>query len=243
MRKLIATLLIIAALSMTTGCQKGTYEELTTTSGEAETTIIEVETTTVDKETTTSFRDEPNYDTERIKATKWDMTKYGQRVLLEAIVDGVTYEYVYDTVLLLAIKGSDGTLIELKHENGDIEEIKNGRTVKYFGEGNIRLTNDYEGFEYEGKKYTYVFKRMGEGYRHYFITGIVDDENFLVAEYKYISGNKGTTIEVINYTEDNIGDINSVRYDGHYWDEITGFVYYYGQFHNVIDYEYQPLRG
>ena len=238
MRNLPATLLIIAALSMTTGCQKGTYEELVTTSGETETIIIEKETTTAEKETSISLRDEPNYDKERIKPTKWDMSSGGQRILLEAIVDGVTYEYVYVFPGgLTAIKGSDGSCVELV----DSVEKKNGRTVKYIVKGDPRRATKYEGFEYEGKKYTYVFKRMKEDSN--FITGIVDDENYLVAEYKYISGNKGTTIEVINYTEDNIGDINSVRYDGHYWDEITGFVYYYGQFHNVIDYEYQPLRG
>ena len=238
MRKLPATLLIIAALSMTTGCQKGTYEELVTTSGETETIIIETETTTAEKETSISLRDEPNYDTERIKATKWDMTSGGQRVLLEAIVDGVTYEYVYVFPGgLTAIKGSDGSCVELV---GSVEK-KNGRTVKYIVEGDHRRGNTYEGFEYEGKKYTYVFKRMKEDSK--FITGIVDDENYLVAEYKYISGNKGTTIEVTNYTEDNIGDINSVRYNGHYWDEITGFVYADVQFNSVINGEYQQLRG
>ena len=195
--------------------------------------------TSPEEETTTSEpQDESNYDNERIKVTKWDMTQAGIRMPLRIVVNDIEYEYDYDVSddSTFSIKGSDGTSIKLMFGAEYSEENKNGRMVKYFYKRFMYPDVDYSGFEYEGKKYTYQYGK------DVYITGILDGDNKLVAEYKYIQGDKGDKIEVINYTEDNIGDVNSVRFNSQYYDEITGFVIM-GEAYNIVNGELQSLKG
>ena len=241
MIKLRTTIITIGVASLLTGCGMAqnastqTTEEPTTTE-----TQTEVTTTSPEETTTSKPQDEANYDTERIKVTKWDMLSNGERIPLEVTVEDVTYEYVYDEIWLLkSIKGSDGTNIELDRTHG-LEVNINGRIVKYIPEDKLSNACRYKGFEYEGKSYSYRYENM-------VITGILDENNNLVAEYKYILNSKGNKIEVINCTELGIGDINSLRYGGYYYHDITGFVFgdgfYYDSVTTVIGFEYQPLRG
>ena len=242
MRKLTTTLLTIGVATILTGCGMAetppspTIEE--TTTAEIQT---EVTTNSPEEETTTSEpQDESNYDTERIKVTKWDMLSNGERIPLEVTVGDVIYEYIYNEVWLLkSIEGSDGTSIELDRTHG-LEENKNGRIVNYIPTDKLSNTCRHKGFVYEGKTYSYRYENM-------FITGILDENNNLVAEYKYNKNSKGNKIEVINYSEDDIGDINSLRYGGYYYHEITGFVFGDGFYNDlvttVIGFEYQQLKG
>lgn len=246
MRKLTTTLLTIGVATILTGCGMAekppspTTEE--TTTAEIQT---EVTTTSPEEETTTSEpQDEPNYDKERIKVTEWDMNSYGCRIPLKVIVDGVTYEYIYDeTLRLQAINGSDGTSIELSICDEGYKEDRNGIIVTYFHTQDPREGTIYVGFEYQGKKYTYDYTWQEEGYFNRFITGILDEDNKLVAEYKYIYEPNRTIIEVINHTEDNIGDINSMRYRGNYYDRATGFVRMGSEVYTVVNAYYEWLKG
>ena len=42
-------------------------------------------------------------------------------------------------------------------------------------------------------------------------------------------------MKVTNYTDDNIGDVNSLRYKGYYVDAATGFAFYHKNIYNVIN--------
>ncbi len=237
MKKLIFILLVIGITSTITGCgMKKTVPTATTENNEI--TTPEGTTATSEKETTTAVSiDAPNYDTDKIKIIEWSTNSYGGRIPSKIIVNDITYEYAYDdTGLLQSIKGTDGTSVELKLYDGYKEIIKDGTKVKYFPYAD-EMKYGSTGFEYEGKKYTYRYNDMN------FITGIFDENDNLVAEYKYSSRDNGCEIEVINHTDDNIGDINSLRYSGRYYDDATGFVFWGKTVNNVLFYKIEPLKG
>lgn len=229
MRKLTTLFFAIGVASLLIGCGMAKAPSSPTAEGNE---------TTTEETITTTPKNEANYDAERIKVTKWDMNSYGTRIPLKIVVNDIEYEYDYDVSdeSIFSIKGSDGTSIELLFEAEFSEENKNGRIVKYFYKKNMYPIVQYNGFEYEGKKYTYQYGK------DVYITGILDADNKLVAEYRYIQGNKGDEVEVVNYTEDNIGDVNSVRFNSQYYDEITGFVIQ-GEAYNIVNGELQSLKG
>lgn len=235
MKKIILITLITGIILTISGC--GLAKEPSSSNlDDNDATIEETTTTSQEKETVSANKDEANYDAERIKVTKWDMTQSGSRLPLDIVIDNVTYNYAYnENNALQSIKGSDGTSVEINRVNGDVEVNQNGIIVKYLDVTEYTNYTTYSGFEYGGKKYTYQYDDM------HFITGILDENNKLVAEYKYTYAAKGCTVEVINHTEDNIGDINSIRYKGHYYDEITGFAAYAG-ISNVVFGEYKSLK-
>ena len=100
-----------------TGCQKGTYEELVTTSGQAETStyVVELETTIGELETpqeietttsepeTTPKNDKAKYDTDKINITEWeeyivdpnDRYKTTMFRPKKMEVEGIEYTYTY----------------------------------------------------------------------------------------------------------------------------------------------------
>lgn len=253
-------LLVLAVLTLVvyTGCQKGTYGELVTTSGEAETStyVVEVETTIGEPETpqeietttgepeTTPKNDKAKYDTDKINITEWeeytvdpnDRYKTTMFRPKKIEVEGIEYTYTYtDGNRLMSITGSDGTDIKLEHSperDCYIQEIKNGRKVKYISKISDKPIDgrpfEIVGFEYDGNMYTYRYDILGR------IGRIIDENGTIVADYKYTSLKKGTSIEVTNCTDDNIGDINSLRYEGHYVDEATGFSFYFDKVCNVV---------
>ncbi len=263
MKKQLISLLSIFALSivLTTGCQKGTYEELVTTSGEVETStyVVEVETTIGEPETpqeietttgepeTTPKNDKAKYDTDKINITEWeeyivdpnDRYKTTMFRPKKIEVEGIEYTYTYtDGNRLMAITGIDGTDIKLEHfpeSDCYIRECKNGRIVKYIKKNSDKFVHGREfeiiGFEHDGKIYTYSYDLLDR------IRDISDENGTIVAKYIYSSIENGTSIEVINYTDDNIGDINSLRYTGHYVDEATGFSFYFNKVYNVVNQE------
>ncbi len=73
------------------------------------------------------------------------------------------------------------------------------------------------GFTYNGHRYIYQRNIQGDIIRIY---DVETDE--VVAEYSYdVWGNQN----VKNKNEDNIGDINPIRYRGYYYDKETGLYY------------------
>ena len=209
--------------------------------GEPETSD-EIETTTSESEVITSKVD-LKYDEEKINIIEWE--KYiaipydpSHSTIFrpkKIVVEGVEYTYFYD-VGLTGITGSDGTNIKVDFLPGDdcyLQECKNGRNVKYIKKESDKPGIPYEktGFEYQGKIYTYVYDNYNR------IRDIEDENGNIVATYKYDNLEKGTSIEVINYTDDNIGDVNSLKYDGYYVDDATGFSFLPGTVVNVINFE------
>ena len=200
MKKQLISTLSICALSivLTTSCQKGTYEELVTTSGETETTthIVEVETTTGESETTKKYylpieekKEElaQIYDSERINIKEWTYLSNGW---IPGVVemDGIEYTYGWNEKgCLTTITGNDGSEIirefvmdnNLMHQVLD-REYKNGKCIDYIE--SQELSEHYTGFIYDGKNYTYVFDK-------YTIIGIKAENGKMVAEYEYYDDN------------------------------------------------------
>ena len=82
------------------------------------------------------------------------------------------------------------------------------------------------GFTFNDVEYIYKRNTQGDVLRIY-----RKDNLTLVAEYQYDAyGNH----KVINYTEDNIGDINPFRYRGYYFDVETGWYYLNARYYSPI---------
>jgi len=96
-------------------------------------------------------------------------------------------------------------------------------------DGQIKIKYEYMmekliGFEYNNSKYFYERNIQGDILKIY-----REEDVSLVAEYVYDAwGNH----EVINYTEDKIGNINPFRYRGYYYDTETGLYYCNSRYYN-----------
>ena len=101
------------------------------------------------------------------------------------------------------------------------EEIVNNSSIKniyYLYDNN----NSVYGFIYENERYYYIKDCMQN------IIGIIDNLGIKLCDYKYDSyGN----VSVMNYNS-NIGNINSIRYKGYYYDKETGLYYCINRYYN-----------
>lgn len=213
---------------------------------------------TTEKPTEKPF-DNSKYDKSKINILEWEEyiedpnDRYETTMFRpqKISVEGVEYIYTYtDNNRLLSIAGSDGTDIKLEHNPESdcyIREYKNGRNIKYILKPSdipvVGRSFEIIGFEYDGNIYTYRYDIFNR------ISGIMDKDGVIVAKYKYVGLEKCTSIEVTNCTEDNIGDVNSLRYEGHYVDEATGFSFYFANIYNVVNMEnvdliemFDPMR-
>lgn len=213
---------------------------------------------TTEKPTEKPF-DNSKYDKSKINILEWEEyiedpnDRYETTMFRpqKISVEGVEYIYTYtDNNRLLSIAGSNGTDIQLEHNSESdcyIREYKNGRNIKYILKPSdipvVGRPFEIIGFEYDGNIYTYRYDIFNR------ISGIMDKDGVIVAKYKYVGLEKCTSIEVTNCTEDNIGDVNSLRYEGHYVDEATGFSFYFANIYNVINMEnvdliemFDPMR-
>lgn len=213
---------------------------------------------TTEKPTEKPF-DNSKYDKSKINILEWEEyiedpnDRYETTMFRpqKISVEGVEYTYTYtDNNRLLSIAGSDGTDIQLEHNPESdcyIREYKNGRNIKYIKKPSdipvVGRSFEIIGFEHDGNIYTYRYDIFNR------ISGIMDKDGVIVAKYKYVGLEKCTSIEVTNCTEDNIGDVNSLRYEGHYVDEATGFSFYFANIYNVMNMEnvdliemFDPMR-
>ena len=247
MKKRLIRILSICTLSalLATGCaveeeNSNSPETTAPTTATTETntpSAIEEETTT--PQYTYSLEDaiaeyEELFDSERLIVKEWFyIDEFGVPGWVPGIVeiDGVEYTYGYGKHgWLTSITGSDGSEITKEivvDDAGSItlldKEYKNGKCIDYFE--NLSSSPNYTGFQYEGKKYMYVFTTYNY---NDIITGIKDEEGNIVAEYEYYDDNNRMGIRTINHTEDKIGDINSFKGFGYYINNDMGF----GEIHN-----------
>ena len=129
-----------------------------------------------------------------------------KKVYDDVLVDEVLYEYARDNMDMPILKKE-------VHQNYDIsyiwQETEDGLFI-------------LKGFEYKGNKYFY---QNGDKAHPYWIKYINNENGDVVAEYKYTSNDEGIIeCKVINYTEENIGIYNPIRYEKDYCDYETGFI-------------------
>ena len=262
MKKIKLLVFAVLTLVVFTGCQKGTYEELVTTSGEAETTahIVEVETTTEETETTSTCNEEKYittfnpYDKE-IEVTDWHGDSLKTIRPKEIIVDNKNYVYEYEYYGFRSSKkvfDGDSLVEEVLYEYGRdgmdmpilTKEIHKDYEISYTWQRDREPNCWITGFIYDGKEYFY---QEGDAEYPYWVKYIRDENNNKVAEYEYVENDAGIIeCRVINYTEDNIGDINPIRYEEKYCDSETGIIAshssYYYVWKNDEEIEYVVLR-
>ena len=108
-----------------------------------------------------------------------------------------TINYYYTTNNLLSETHSDGTIIRYIYENNNIIGFK------------LKKNN-------ETKSYLYMKDMLSN------IIGIINEEGTIVTRYSYTAYGKVTIKE---YSEEQIGEINPIRYKGYYYDSET-LMYY-----------------
>ena len=108
-----------------------------------------------------------------------------------------TINYYYTTNNLLSETHSDGTIIRYIYENNNIIGFK------------LKKNN-------ETKRYLYMKDMLSN------IIGIINEEGTIVTRYSYTAYGKVTIKE---YSEEQIGEINPIRYKGYYYDSET-LMYY-----------------
>lgn len=164
------------------------------------------------------------YDRSKINIADWTVEIPVITVPAKIITGGVTYRYVYnDDGYRIAKYVGDEYRIDYEYEqppSGAQQVLKSEKSDKYTVEytyddvdGIYRL----KGFKYNGNEYSYITDEIG------FITGIADSNGDIAAEYSYISHDLSTEVVTSNYTDENIGDINSMLFENAYYDRETGF--------------------
>ncbi|MBR5786599.1 MAG: hypothetical protein IKY41_07895 [Clostridia bacterium] len=96
--------------------------------------------------------------------------------------------------------------------NKILRESNGTKTITYYHGGSGAV-----GFEYNGIDYYFRKNLQGD------VTDIYTSAGLKVASYAYDAW--GKVISVNNYTDDNIGDLNPIRYRGYYYDVETGLYY------------------
>lgn len=96
--------------------------------------------------------------------------------------------------------------------NKILRETDGTKTITYYHGG-----SGIVGFKYNGTDYYFRKNLQGD------VTEIYTSAGLKVASYAYDAW--GKVLAVNNYTNDNIGDINPIRYRGYYYDVETGLYY------------------
>ena len=145
---------------------------------------------------------------------------------LESITDSEnTYSYVYDENGTRFSKTVNGTTTQFNYVGGLLLSQKTGEDIIFFqyGAGGVPL-----GFVYNGVQYFYVTNQLGD------VLGITDDTGDAFVMYSYDEwGNPIQTITRDNTEEQNeIAQLNPLRYRGYYYDAETGYYYLQSRYYN-----------
>ena len=198
------------------------------------------EAVTPDETENNGLADYEYYDKNKINIVDWTTEIPVITVPAKIIVDGVTYRYVYnDAGDRIAKYAGDDYRIDYEYEQPSsgsksvlISEMSNQYSVEYTYE-DVDGIYYLCGLKYNGKDYTYIKDDSG------FITAIKDFDGNVVAEYTYVCKDLSTEVITTNYTDENIGDINSMLFENSYYDRETGFCcdYVYTNYVNGRSYQ------
>ena len=139
---------------------------------------------------------------------------------LESITDGEnTYSYAYDEDGIRTSKTVNGVTTYYHTKDGVILSQTDGTNTMYFQYD----TNGVPfGFIYNGTQYFYITNQMGD------VVDITDSTGTLIAQYEYDEwGN------VLSTSDNNIANINPIRYRGYYQDAETGYYYLQSRYYDT----------
>ena len=150
----------------------------------------------------------------------------------EIAIENKKYIYEYDDIKKRVLKKIyDGnTLIEevsyeYTRDNMDnpilSKEVHPNYNISFIWQLGDKFC-ELKGFTYKNKDYFYKY---GDLNHPFWVKYIHDENGNIVAEYEYAANEEGyIECNMIEYTEQNIGSINPIRYGKDYCDYETGFI-------------------
>lgn len=165
----------------------------------------------------------------------------GKTITYDNIGNPLTYDgytYTWDRGTKLAgITGNGKNISYVYDSQGNrVQKTVNGVTTNYLYSGNLLMrqtdgtntidfqydaSGDMVGFIYNGTPYYYLRTLLND------VSGIVDGEGNVVAEYRY--GAYGNVI----YATGGLATINPIRYRGYYYDTETSLYYLQSRYYNT----------
>ncbi len=139
---------------------------------------------------------------------------------LAQITDGDnTYSYTYDENGIRTSKTVNDATTYYHTKDGVIVSQSDGTNTMYF---QYDTNGAPLGFIYNGTQYFYITNHMGD------VIGITDSTGTLIAQYEYDEwGN------VLSTSDNNIANINPIRYRGYYQDAETGYYYLQSRYYDA----------
>ena len=172
---------------------------------------------------------------ETVNITEWLHTGEYSYVPVKCTVNGKEVTYTYDESNVRTGKCVDGAVTTYVYEEYTedvdgysmtryklVSENRNGKRINYLYNGTD--IDKMTGFTYEGEAYTYLYDIYGNIY------GIAQDGETIGT---YIYDDNYVSYTISDSSDNGIMDINSIRYDGFYLDDETGY-YYAGEKYNDL---------
>ena len=146
---------------------------------------------------------------------------------LESIVDGDNkYSYTYDENGIRTSKTVNGVTTYYNTRDGVILSQTDGTNTMYFQYD----TNGFPlGFIYNGVQYFYLTNQMGD------VISITDAQGNEIVQYEYDAWGKITATNVPNVDapyDEELANINPLRYRGYYFDNETGYYYLQSRYYD-----------
>lgn len=134
--------------------------------------------------------------------------------------DGKTTTYSYDGDGLRTRKSTDSGQTDYFWENGNlIGESRNGNVIWYMYDAG----NAIAGFQYDGNSYYFNKNLQGD------VLSIADSNGTVLVEYGYDAWGK---TQIVSGDEE-LGNLNPIKYRGYYYDAETGFYYLQNRYYDA----------
>lgn len=136
---------------------------------------------------------------------------------------GSDIAYTYDENGIRTTKEVDGTTTYFNTSDGVILSQSDDENTLIFQYDNGGLP---VGFTWNGTQYYYLTNSSGD------VLGICDTSGELLVEYTYDEWGKLIDLGISANADEELAEINPLRYRGYYYDEETGFYYLQSRYYN-----------
>lgn len=136
---------------------------------------------------------------------------------------GSDIAYTYDENGIRTTKEVDGTTTYFNTSDGVILSQSDDTNTLIFQYDNGGLP---VGFTWNGTQYYYLTNSSGD------VLGICDTSGELLVEYTYDEWGKLIDLGISANADEDLAEINPLRYRGYYYDEETGFYYLQSRYYN-----------
>ena len=162
--------------------------------------------------------------------TAWTFEWQKGRQLVSAVAEGKSISYTYDMDGVRDSKTVNGIKHEYITQGGNV-------TLDRWNDGEAKSLEYI--YDNSGSPYSVIYTHGNTSETYYYILNqqgdvvrIVDTNGATVAEYSYNSW--GEILNVTKANENNIGDLNSLRYRSYFYDAETGLYYLQNRYYDPI---------